>query len=212
MKVRFFVFLELMDQEINSLLLSLRRIFMEETPSTNIHITIRGPYEDEPTPAEIETFHARLNKRLQDSRETLLIHGVRAWKTEPDMHHVALRLQCEALKSVWWKPDYPIEKFGFNPHITLYSGRDRRLSQAVAEFLTNEELAVICREFRIGTHISGQRLFKFDNVEPDGGEDKFRGLIELRHVKAGILSRATKLMLPYIREALEKDLVRTRLP
>ena len=202
MNVRYFVFLEIADPAINALLQSLRRIFMEEEPSSNIHITVRGPYDSEPRADDIATLEARFRERLTSSRKALLVHGIRTFETPRTAeYHVAIRIQCEALRTVWWKPDFPIEKYGFNPHITLYSGKDKNVQLAIAKFLEREDLALICREFKFGTHVSRQRSLDFSRE--NAGEASFATLVDARRVRPGILDRAARLVLPYIRQSLE---------
>jgi hypothetical protein len=83
------------------------------------------------------------------------------------MDVVYLKIQHPQLRRLWWKPDYPIEQFGFNPHITIYAGRDSRAADLVERFLQRENLRIVCTEIRIVSHVSDHRdLFEHPAAYP----------------------------------------------
>jgi hypothetical protein len=57
---------------------------------------------------------------------------------------------------VWWKPDYPIERFGFEPHISVYRGGDAAFADAIAEFLERQRITLNCAEYRLVWHDTRQ--------------------------------------------------------
>jgi len=65
-----FLFLEFLDPEINGLLYGLRTAFSDDKRHTNIHITVRGPYNKKISGEQLKKFSVLLNK------DPLLIHGV----------------------------------------------------------------------------------------------------------------------------------------
>ena len=183
-----FLFLELLDPDINGLLYGLRREFGEKTFDTNIHITVRGPYEDSITREEIS--------RCQNimANDVILIHGIGEFETNNGAV-VFIKVHSENLEKIWWKPDYPIKMYGFNPHITLFKGKDLKLAKVIKEFLVKENIKLVCEEFRLTPYASKQNeLFPFDNVPI---EKHFFKLTTKRLVKTNILQKASNVVRLY---------------
>lgn len=180
-----FIFLELMDPEINGLLSGLRAAFSDEKAHTNIHITMRGPYRNIIPQDEIKKYQ----KLLSD--EPILIHGIDMFNNSG--HHVVyIRVSGERLKKVWWKPDYPTKIYGFNPHISLYVGSDPVLAKKIQYFLRKEDLRLLCRDFRLTPYTSRQtELFPRDPVPM---ECLFLELSNRRLVRADIVQRAENVV------------------
>ena len=136
-----FLFLEVLDPEINALLSSLRRTFDDRESSSGIHITIRGPYYEEIRGKDIKKYEQIIR------RDPILIHGIDMFRN-PDEIVVFIRVHSVALSEVWWKPDFPKERYGFNPHISLFKSENVELALAVLNFLKKEELKLISHNFR----------------------------------------------------------------
>lgn len=127
------------------------------------HLTIQGPFSDRPTGGQIEGISAKLKN------DTFLIANPGLFRTRKGVA-LYLRVQSDNLHRVWNKPDFPIEKFGFNPHITLYDGPDVEKTQRAFDFLKSgrHRIELICREFSVAPYTSKQlEMFPANGVEGD---------------------------------------------
>jgi hypothetical protein len=96
------------------------------------------------------------------------------------------------LKKIWWKPDFPIEKYGFNPHVTLFKGRESVLADEILKFLKHEDIALLCHDFRLTPYAAKQAdMFP---VEPAPLNRQFLQLSNRRLIKADVLQRAANLI------------------
>src|ERR1700729_2120407 len=109
------IFLEITDPEINALIREIRDIADERAPHNNVHITFRGPYDKPVPPANLRRYERLL------ASDPIVLNGVGMFPG-PQRTVIYLKVQHPKLRQLWWKPDFPISKFGFNPHITLYEG------------------------------------------------------------------------------------------
>ena len=139
-----FVLLELLDPTVNAFLWRVREMLGRKPSRSPIHVTIRGPYE-EPKTDVLESVARALRQ------DVFRIAGVGRF-TNGDDQVVFFRVDSPHLRSVWWKRDYPIERFGFEPHITLYRGRDSKFAALIARFLKSENIELLCAEHRLVWH------------------------------------------------------------
>ena len=184
-KLKQFLFLEFLDPEINGLLCGLRAAFSDEERYTNIHITVRGPYSKTISREKLKTFSTL------PGNEPLLVHGIGMFQNQGN-YVVYIRVWSKWLNKLWWKPDYPIEKYGFNPHISLYIGSDRILAEEIENFLKKEDLKLLCRDFRIAPFTSRQT-----EMFPSGSppiRHNFPKLSYHRLVRADIVQRAENIV------------------
>jgi 2'-5' RNA ligase len=79
-----------------------------------------------------------------------------------DCHVVYLSVQGEALRKVWWKPDFPINQFGFNPHITVFKG-DKESADRVFDALTQFSVECPIELFELRVDVIGQGALNFEN-------------------------------------------------
>lgn len=123
--------LEVKDKKIQDLFVDLRSRFdrVGKVPSSP-HLTIRGPYK-----TRVSAFRSKLISQALSKNPQLRLSGIGRFEL-PDCHVVYLAVQGEVLRDVWWKPDFPIHQFGFNPHITVFKG-DKESADRVYEALTN---------------------------------------------------------------------------
>lgn len=192
-----FLFLEFLDPEINTLLSSLRRTFDDRESNTGIHITIRGPYYEAIRGEDIRKYEKIL------CREPILIHGIDMFRN-PDEVVVFIRVHSVALSEVWWKPDFPKERYGFNPHISLFKSKNVELALAVLNFLKKEELKLISHKFRLIPFSSRQmELFPYSAVPK---KPSFSELANRRLVRPDILRRAAGVVEGYREECVEHAL------
>ena len=177
-----FVFLEIRDPEIYVLLNGLRREFGQEVGP--LHITVRGPYVEPIRTDDLRTWQHTIDQ------SPLIIQSAGLFNNGKEA--VAyLKVDSLDLRKIWWKPDYPIEKYGFNPHITIYKGTDKVFSRKVFEFLKNEDLCLACNDVVVTTFVSKQQDMFAMEFKP--GTNQFLELANRRKVKADILQRAANL-------------------
>lgn len=181
----YFLFLELRDREICTLLHELRFCFNEKPSKSNIHITVRGPYKHPFKARDIEKY-----KELME-RDTIQIRGVGRFDF-PESSVVFLRVESSHLEDIWWKPDYPKQIYGFNPHISLYSGNDKILANQIFDFLESESLCLETRQFELTPYVSNQ--FCLISSAHRKWEKHFLHLILNGKVKGDILKRAQTLV------------------
>jgi hypothetical protein len=137
-----FLLLELTDPLVNAFLWRVRHILTGHYGKGPIHVTLRGPYEGE-SPRKI----------LEDARETLRydvlrIHGVGRF-SNPGEEVIFFKVDSPHLRDVWWKKSFPIERFGFEPHVSVYRGNDAHFADAAAALLADEQIDLKCAEHRL---------------------------------------------------------------
>ena len=157
-----FLLLELTDPTINAFLWSIRRILTGRHGQGRIHVTLRGPYEGKPSSTVLNKARAALKY------DVLRIADVGRF-SNADGEVVFLRVDSPHLRSVWWKPTFPIERFGFEPHISIYRGRDAEFANSAAEFIATERLELNCAEHRLTWHCPREPGL-FRRREPTVGE------------------------------------------
>lgn len=67
------------------------------------------------------------------------------------------------LRKVYWKRDYP-KKDGYEPHISLYRGRDAMFAEQVADFLMREALEFSCTEYRLWAYRRASLYFESSEI------------------------------------------------
>ena len=165
-----FVFLEITDPELGSLLQRMQWILSGVEPRHPVHLTLRGPYRREVPPKILK----KLRQTLQG--EVLHIGGVGRF-TNRDEEVVFLGVDSPSLRTVWWKRDYPIKSHGYRPHISLYRGHDSVFARGVQDFLEHEALDLYCADYRLTVHCRGALPFQdpraFSAAESRDGAGRF---------------------------------------
>jgi len=181
-----FVFLEFNDPEIYALLSELRRVLSGgKEPSSQLHLTIRGPFKYLRSENALE----KLNKKLNS--EPILISGVGKFSFS-DKVIVYLKVNSPHLEKIWYKPDFPINKYGFNPHITVFKGTQSN-AEVIYQFLIEEDLSLLSSEYKI-TQCKSNNISLFPREIRTFTEKDFMKLIIHGRVKSGIIRRATNLI------------------
>jgi 2'-5' RNA ligase len=174
-----FVFLEITDPEISALIYGIRAVAMHSPPKSAPHVTIRGPY-NRPLPREQLLRYGRLL-----SSHPVVLEGIGAFRSG-DRETVYLKVQHPHLRQIWWKPDYPIKEFGFNPHVTLYEGNDADRAQRLQAFLRREDLKLLTSDFAVSPYVSDHKdLFP----QPESRDRSFLRLVNRGLVRADVLAR-----------------------
>lgn len=183
-----FVFVQIHDEPAVDLLNSLREILKGRPSKSPIHITVRGPHKNTPTQRRLDSLWDTLEG------EGLLIHGIGIFDF-PEKSIVYIKSNSKAIRKIWWKRDYPIIRFGFNPHISLYEG-SKQQAQIVAEFLRTQKIELYCRDLSLTLYQTfSDDLFDTPtntlihrSTHPTG-----RVLVEPYRWRKGILDRARLL-------------------
>ena len=157
-----FLLLELIDPEIKTFLWSIRHILTGQLGRGPIHVTLRGPYEDDTPPDTLESTRATLR------HDVIRVSGVGRF-SNPSEEVVFLGVDSPHLRSVWWKPSFPIEIHGFKPHVSVYRGSDTLFADRTADFLASQDVELLCAEHDVVWHLSRQPSL-FTRSEPTVGE------------------------------------------
>lgn len=177
----FFIFLEFHDPEILCFLAWLRKILSGKEVNQKIHLTVRGPYKKAPSPDQIESWLTELEK------EPVLLANAGMFNNNDD-YVVFLKVENSKLRSIWYKPDFPSKEYGFNPHVTLYKGKDKERAHKCISFLRKEKLALLSHNYSLECYKSKEiDLFKDSYCDSAYG---FQKLVDLRLLKHDILERA----------------------
>ena len=194
---RGFIFLQFLDAEINAFLSALRREFGNSRTENSIHVTVRGPYSGRISGKNIAKYQDIIR------HDPILIHGVDIFQSQTG-NVVYIRVHSDSLKKIWWKPDFPVKKFGFNPHITLHKTPDIEFARTISDFLKKEEIELICHEFRLIPFVSKQgEFFPFD---PSLRDRRSEELPRRPLVRPDILHRAANVVEEYRRRYASGDI------
>ncbi|KAA3611182.1 MAG: hypothetical protein D8M58_14500 [Calditrichaeota bacterium] len=189
----YFLFLEILENDIVFILNSLRSIFSQKEKKASIHITIRGP-EKEPIINE-KKFNDFLSPPPQIGIRT---PGIFSFKNQ---YYLYLTVYCPEMKGspIWKKPDF---QGTFNPHITIMETDDKVLINKVYKFMKTENISLLSSNYRYTLYKQKQNeLFDFTNLNKkntDLGE-----LLSRRRIRPGLLERAVSLMSNYHKETEE---------
>lgn len=145
-----FVFLEITDRNLNFLFAAIAHSVYGKSSAQPTHLTIRGPYAGKVPKGVVQ--HCREVMAL----DVLRIADVGRFSNDGE-EVVFLRVDSPNLRNVWWKPDYPISRFGFNPHLSIYRGKDGALATALERFFLHERVELLCAEFRIVSAVTKQQ-------------------------------------------------------
>lgn len=187
--MKLFLFVEIHDKPVVELINNLRTIFNDgKRKNSPVHITLRGPYTSTPDPEEINSYWETIRE------EGILISGTDNFNNN-DKYVVYLKVKSKVIRELWWKPDYPISQYGFNPHITLYEGRNKAKAMAITKFIKKENLAFLCRNLSLRMHDPLQLdLFSHGNALCYKTQNTPQIEAQMNRIKPGILERATELM------------------
>jgi 2'-5' RNA ligase len=179
-----FVFLEISDPEISALIYGIRAVAMTSPPKTAPHITVRGPYARPVSRKELLRYGRIL------SPHPVVLEGIGAFQSG-DRTTVYMKVQHPYLRQIWWKPDYPIKEFGFNPHVTLYEGKDADRAGRLQVFLRREDIKLLTSDFSVSPYVSDHKdLFP----RAEGKERLFLSLINRSLVRADVLARLERAL------------------
>jgi hypothetical protein len=182
-----FIFLEVLDPEINALILAITEIVSGRRLNRPAHLTVRGPYDGSIS----ENVLAECRSAMQ--YDVLRIANVGRF-SNPNEEVVYFQVDSPHLRSIWWKPEFTIGQYGFNPHFSLYRGEDRNWADIVAQFLEGERIELLCAEYQLVPRVTKQMQL----LPPDVPiSQRFSYLINAGCIHATFLARLTKLANQY---------------
>lgn len=149
------------DPFLNSYFYALKLI-SQGRPSRRPHITIRGPFEADHSNLEA------LNNQLEGNHAS--IGGLGEFKSQGN-HVIFFKCKSEGFSKVWFKPTFPVEKYGINPHITIYDGPGSILSESIlkaGKFLDS-----------INFDIKASKLERFITGEKDNATEALKLISEI---------------------------------
>lgn len=179
---KYFLLIDILDDDLVYLLETLRDIFSMGKKKSGIHVTIKGPQK---TP-----FKTKLANEFLRKKYPLRIKGVGVFYND-DIYIVHLKVALNELRQyqMWYKPDYPDE---FNPHITLYEGKDEKLAKSIYSLLEKQNIDRCITGYEIIPYVSKQpNLLSTPNHAANGD---LSTLIKSGLIQADILDRAKELM------------------
>lgn len=186
----YFVFLEICDADISELLNGLRTIFNQKEFKSNIHVTLRGPYSKPVDEKYLDDwFHKiRANSILianpgmfENDEESFVYLGISTANNSRNLSRITRKF------------DFPKNKFDFNPHITLYAGKDKALALNVYEFLRKERIEFVCNSFVLSVYASNpqQELFP---IQLSSKKGSVSNLISSGKISPEIFVRARRIV------------------
>jgi hypothetical protein len=179
-----FIVLEIIDPEVNALFSAIWKITMGTTNPKRAHITLRGPYKGRVPISAINT----CKKRLQ--YDAIRLNGIGKF-INGDENVVYIQVSSPNIRETWWKPDYPISEFGFEPHISLYRGENKKLADCIYKYLTKEKIDIICAEHRIIVN----KVHEYDLFKTEYRiEGKYDILIENKKISRTFINRLKKIV------------------
>lgn len=158
-----FVFIEPRDPEIIAFFNCFRDTVGSKDSRKPVHVTLQGPRKRAPTVGQVEDWHQQLE-------------GAPLFIGNPGMFEnsneavVFLRVEHPRLRSLWYKRDFPVSKFGSNPHISVYRGSNQELAHNIFEFLKKVRVELLCWDFAITVYTAKQRplfnwIAEYDSIE-----------------------------------------------
>jgi len=179
-----FLFLEITNSEIINLITGVRAVATGRTSVGGVHVTIRGPYNREIPRKQIEQYDRQLKGH------PLLLEGIGRFEVQ-GRHVVYMEVQHPGLRKIWWKPDFPVHEYGFNPHVTLYEGGNIDVADRLERFMKREGLKLLTWDFRVTAYVSDHRdFFK----SPRDTAELFLELVNRGLVRADILARLNRAL------------------
>lgn len=115
--------------------LDLLRFIANPNEKRTAHITVRGPY----------------SKKVNLEKQSKMIHGENVQVVGVDKFYsqsqntLFLRCESKGLREIWLKKGHP-----YNPHITIYDGKDRLLADSLLEIMS---------KYHISFHFPASQLY-----------------------------------------------------
>lgn len=140
---------------ISKILSDIRNDFGEKSAPSKPHITIRGPYKE---------ISKKIIKQASDitleNDFRIILDGTGCFQTG-DLFYVYIAVKSDFMRPVWKKPDYPISKGFYNPHLTIYRGNDIAVANKIAERYSGFSETFFSGDIAVCLDSIGQSEFDF---------------------------------------------------
>lgn len=160
-----FLFIEILDPEINAFFKMLQKEINDEVINDKIHITLMGPFSKPIS-----------RKKIKDVENELCGKPVYIKDVGIFNFDSLVFLYCNAIindnkinKIIWDKPDLPVKEYKPKPHITIYQGKDLEYAKYLKGFLNKDynKISLVCEKYKVVPHISRQKVLFEDFVNID---------------------------------------------
>ena len=125
---------KILDREISSIL-NFIKLLCAPNSKTEVHLSIRGPYKSKLKPNKI----AEYNELVKNSRVTITEVGN---FFQENQNTVFLKCESETIEKIWKKTTYKKTIYGYNPHLTLYDGKDKDFAYMLYETLHQRSIDI----------------------------------------------------------------------
>jgi len=142
-------------KSISKILSDIRNEFGEKSAPSKPHITIRGPYKEISKTIINQASEITLDKGFQ-----ITLNGTGCFQAG-DLFYVYISVKSDFIRPVWKKPDYPISKGFYNPHLTIYRGNDIAIANKITERYSGFTETVFSSDIAVCLDSIGQSEFDF---------------------------------------------------
>lgn len=180
---RHFIFLEFTNPAVRSLLTDLRNTLYGAIQRDPVHVTVCGPYKEQPSVQSLESKANALHGEFVNLRD------IGKFKTTKG-YIVYINAYSRIFQDIWWKPDF--KKKGRIPHLTLFETTDLGKAKAVILFLESEKIEIVTHNLDLTVYTSKQSA-----LWPDYHttlDDKPKGTLERINITFETIERARLFM------------------
>ncbi len=197
---RHFVFLEFTNPIVRELLTDLRNTLYGTTQRDPIHVTVCGPFKEQPSIQSLETKTNALHG------EYVSLRDIGKFKTTKG-YVVYLNAYSRIFQEIWQKPDF--KKKDRIPHLTLFETPDLSKAKAVISFLESEKIEIVTHNLDLTVYTSKQSALWSDYHTTL--DDKPKGKMERINITSETIERArlfmNKLNNPELKEPYQFNLI-----
>lgn len=181
----YFVFAEFGDKFVVNFLTELRRAFQGSLDSSPIHVTLRGPYKNQPPLVRLEEYA----QQLRGLGVSIGGHGY--FRTSKGFA-VFVLAECSVFRQLWDKPDFRVPRERIQPHITLFESPNRDAALQVRDFLKKQNMLI--HTYNVCLSIYQSRAVQSDFFgRPTAAPDGQRINRDIYRIPDGMLDRAREL-------------------
>ena len=148
------ILLNILDNELKNFLVEFRRKYNVKQQKLIPHITLRGPYKYKYNTISKNLINDLNNfvKNVKENKEDLLVSGAGIFDNNATYIVYLTVKENNNLKILTKKKDYPVSRFGFNPHVTVLSTKDKSLAYNIKEKLQREIKNYRCKNLEWTIH------------------------------------------------------------
>lgn len=151
-----FVIAQLKDIEVVAFIIQMQTLLDNKKVFKMLpHVTLRGPYK--------ETISSEILEKVKQNIPSPIVIEGSDFFDNPQGFVVYFNTNIKTKKENWWKPTYPKNKYGANPHVTIYKGKNKILTENIVKYFNSSGFKIKCYDCEIKIHrSSGQQLSLFN--------------------------------------------------